>query len=509
MSDVTPIQREKKGNSFHGGNYFAGALTTGAHKKVTSSTSSSQVADKTLDRSFGSKTPWSVHDGKFFAKAVFEEQPRAPQEKRFVERERKAGNMAGRLGPQARVHLRELGIPASVIERVAARQLQLMEEGNSPLVLPARLKDLGGNIIPIDELRIQERFGLGAFSSVHRATLRSDPKDDIALKIFFHPVSREGALPGGTEMSGVIGTQGYPSSFPDSPKTTPNNSRHRGDLWHMASKKAPDPRVRKMGEFEAYDAYSFAQEVAILSSAGLRHPNITQYVGHGFVATPDGIAGFIATRLIVGDDLYAILAQHKSGGGITLSTGVRWLHDIASAVAFLHSHGIVHRDIKESNVMVVKETSTAVLIDLGLAMQGSPGGEYRFQVHRRFGVRGYRAPEVNRQEPYGIAVDIFAFGRIAYNVLGAFARPPKAAGAKLMRAWFWDAWLEAGLCGSNQLRSWAYETLFCNPLLSTAWPEELRVVIRRCLSSRPAERPTAVQILGELSQLQARVDAAA
>ena len=50
--------------------------------------------------------------------------------------------------------------------------------------------------------------------------------------------------------------------------------------------------------------------------------------------------------------------------------------------------------------------------------------------------------------------------------------------------------------GATSWCSGAYETLFCNPLLSTAWPEELRVVIRRCLSSRPAERPTAVQILG-------------
>ena len=395
MPDVTPVQREKKGNSFHGGNYFAGALTTGAHKKVTSSTSSSQVADKTLDRSFGSKTPWSVHDGKFFAKAVFEEQPRAPQEKRFVERSGKPATWRAAGSASARSFARA-GHPG-VGHRACGRS-PAAADGRGQLSARATRTTEGPQVAtssPSTSCVSKSALASAPLARCTGRTLRSDPKDDIALKIFFIP-SLGRRSPGGTEMSGVIGTQGYPSSFNDSPKTTPNNSRHRGDLWHMASKKAPDPRVRKMGEFEAYDAYSFAQEVAILSSAVLRHPNITQYVGHGFVATPDGIAGFIATRLIVGDDLYAILAQHKSGGGITLSTGVRWLHDIASAVAFLHSHGIVHRDIKESNVMVVKETSTAVLIDLGLAMQGSPGGEYRFQVHRRFGVRGYRAPEVNR-----------------------------------------------------------------------------------------------------------------
>ena len=153
--------------------------------------------------------------------------------------------------------------------------------------------------------------------------------------------------------------------------------------------------------------------------------------------------------------------------------------------------------------MLVEETNDAVLIDLGLAMQGSPGAEYRFQLRERFGVKGYRAPEVNRQEPYSSAVDCFAFGRVVYNMLSAVEPPPKRKSSLLgLRAYLWDQWLDAGLCGSNQTRCWAYDTLFCEPPVHPSWPFVLSTMIRRCTMSSPSMRPSAAQNLKTLEDVR-------
>ena len=88
--------------------------------------------------------------------------------------------------------------------------------------------------------------------------------------------------------------------------------------------------------------------------------------------TDDGLAGFIATTFVPGVDLYSLLhrirhpnalrrahetfADSDGDGGtsgcatITTSTALRWAHELASAIAHLHAHRILHRDIKETNV---------------------------------------------------------------------------------------------------------------------------------------------------------------
>ena len=81
--------------------------------------------------------------------------------------------------------------------------------------------------------------------------------------------------------------------------------------------------------------------------------------------------------------------------------------------------------------------------------------------------------------------------------------PPKRKRSLLgLRAYLWDQWLDAGLCGSNQTRCWAYDTLFCEPPVHPSWPFVLSTMIRRCTMSSPSMRPSAAQNLKTLEDVR-------
>jgi calcium/calmodulin-dependent protein kinase I len=85
------------------------------------------------------------------------------------------------------------------------------------------------------------------------------------------------------------------------------------------------------------------------------------------------------------------------------------------AIQFLHSFGIVHRDIKLENVMMSDNSERAVpkLADFGLAKIVGPSEK----ADEPFGTLGYAAPEVLRKEPYGLACDLWSLGCIVYSLL--------------------------------------------------------------------------------------------
>ncbi|KAI0361676.1 kinase-like protein [Trametes cingulata] len=89
-----------------------------------------------------------------------------------------------------------------------------------------------------------------------------------------------------------------------------------------------------------------------------------------------------------------------------------YLGQIADAVAFLHSKGIVHRDIKDENV-VLGPNGKCVLIDFGSSGLVKKGGWDTFS-----GTLDYAGPEILRGERYyGKEQDVWAFGVVAYVML--------------------------------------------------------------------------------------------
>jgi len=91
---------------------------------------------------------------------------------------------------------------------------------------------------------------------------------------------------------------------------------------------------------------------------------------------------------------------------------------IASGVYFLHTYGIVHRDLKLENVMMTDDSPTSVpkLVDFGLSAIISPERRIKDSV----GTISYAAPEILKGERYDKMVDIWSLGVIIFVLLGGY-----------------------------------------------------------------------------------------
>jgi hypothetical protein len=152
---------------------------------------------------------------------------------------------------------------------------------------------------------------------------------------------------------------------------------------------------------------ALAHEFRVLAS--LRHPNIISVLDYGFAA--DGNPFFTMTLLEGAQQLAAAAA------GETFAHRVDLLFQILQALCYLHRHGILHRDLKPSNILVVDKRVT--VLDFGIS--GLSSGKLA-------GTPVYMAPELWKGGRPTRATDLYAFGKVAFEVLtGKSAQQPKLA----------------------------------------------------------------------------------
>ena len=148
----------------------------------------------------------------------------------------------------------------------------------------------------------------------------------------------------------------------------------------------------------------FLQEYELI--AEIEHPNIVKIFDLG-----------------VGDDHAHIVMEYLNGGdlkqriakGINEADAVRYLRQIASALAEVHDVGILHRDLKPGNIMLRDDDSVA-LIDFGLAKR------MRLQLEitgsgEIFGTPYYMSPEQGHGNGVDLRSDIYSLGVIFYEML--------------------------------------------------------------------------------------------
>eukprot|EP00537_Pseudo-nitzschia_pungens_P013812 CAMPEP_0172390236 /NCGR_PEP_ID=MMETSP1061-20121228/6919_1 /TAXON_ID=37318 /ORGANISM="Pseudo-nitzschia pungens, Strain cf. pungens" /LENGTH=951 /DNA_ID=CAMNT_0013120545 /DNA_START=293 /DNA_END=3148 /DNA_ORIENTATION=- len=95
------------------------------------------------------------------------------------------------------------------------------------------------------------------------------------------------------------------------------------------------------------------------------------------------------------------------------------LIDLCSAVAFLHSQKVLHRDLKPDNVGFDR-TGTLKVFDFDVARVLPPHQQepnQLFRLTKKVGSPRYMSPEVARGEPYNESADVYAIGLLAYEVL--------------------------------------------------------------------------------------------
>jgi serine/threonine protein kinase len=174
----------------------------------------------------------------------------------------------------------------------------------------------------------------------------------------------------------------------------------------------------RSGESQAY-AERFVREARAVAT--WRHENIIQ-VYHA--DEQDGLY-YYAMEYVDGLDLGELLAQYASDGELMAYEDVLLVaRAVAQALDYAHQQGVIHRDVKPSNVMVTSE-GRVVLTDFGLAMDA-----YQGSLGQVFGTAQYISPEQARSSAQAVPQsDLYSLGVMLYEML-AGARPfddPSAA----------------------------------------------------------------------------------
>lgn len=142
-------------------------------------------------------------------------------------------------------------------------------------------------------------------------------------------------------------------------------------------------------------------------AAGRRfHPNIVAILDFG---EDDGMP-FLAMEYVDGRSLDAIL---KTSGPLDPARSVAVITQVLSALGFAHQNGIVHRDVKPSNIMVLNSGEVKVA-DFGIARIDA--SEFTI-VGDLLGTPAYMAPEQFAGAPVDKRTDLFAAGVILFEML--------------------------------------------------------------------------------------------
>ena len=167
---------------------------------------------------------------------------------------------------------------------------------------------------------------------------------------------------------------------------------------------------------EGISAERFAREIKL--AASLQQANIVPVLAAGTAAGfPYYTMPFVEGR--------SLRERLLRDGALPVSDAISILRDVARALAFAHSRGVVHRDIKPGNILL--SDRTAVVTDFGIAKAlGAArslieGGDTSLLVSRTgtsIGTPAYMAPEQAAGDPnVDHRADIYAFGCVAYELL--------------------------------------------------------------------------------------------
>jgi len=153
----------------------------------------------------------------------------------------------------------------------------------------------------------------------------------------------------------------------------------------------------------------FDREIQVL--ARLRHPNIVQIVDAGF--DPNG-RPYLCMELLLGRDLSSLIDTQR---GLPIDHARRVFEPLCEAIAFAHDLGIIHRDLKASNVFVCEPTSRVVLLDFGIAKISDALAPELTASHQSLGTPGCMAPEQIHGTRADARTDVYSLGALLFEMV--------------------------------------------------------------------------------------------
>lgn len=197
----------------------------------------------------------------------------------------------------------------------------------------------------------------------------------------------------------------------------------------------------------------FKREATVLAS--LNHPSIGAI--YDVVEQSDG-TDFLILEYVPGKTL----AERMQGGSLPLKDSLAFASLIAYALAAACDKGIVHRDLKPRNIKITPDGSVKVL-DFGIAKSLQPGDHPAelTQQGRLIGTPAYMSPEQARGKPIDHRTDVWSFGCVLYEMLaGKLAFKGETVTDTIAHV-------------LEREPDWTQ--------LSEAVPQNIRVLLRRCL----------------------------
>ncbi len=214
----------------------------------------------------------------------------------------------------------------------------------------------------------------------------------------------------------------------------------------------------------------FLREIQLLAS--LHHPNITEL----HTAFRHNGELIMIMEFVEGLTLSAKLSQAP----ITLATGLGYIQQVLSGLAYAHERSIVHRDVKPSNIMISPDDRVK-LLDFGLALP-TLGPEFT-RTGMILGSLPFMSPEQVLGKQLDARSDVYAVGVTLYQLLTGCLPFEGASEYEI---------------ASAHLKSSPADPIAINPTI----PAYLSKIVLKSLSKSPGDRfQTAKEFLDSLSQL--------
>ena len=191
----------------------------------------------------------------------------------------------------------------------------------------------------------------------------------------------------------------------------------------------------------------------------------------------DGPVPWLATSYIAGPSLADAVAER---GSMPPALVLRLAAGLAEGLVAIHAAGVVHRDLKPANVLLAEDGPR--LIDFGISR--SIEGSTLTRTGMVVGSPGFMSPEQAEGRPVGPPSDIFSLGAVlTFSATGE------------------------GPFGEGSTVALLYRVVTGEPNTQGV-PDEIRPLIEHCLAKDPTRRPTAAQLLAQLSTAEVVADPA-